>query len=1181
MKAARLIVPGLVMFGLLAGLTPSWAGWTVRARLERAVGVVKLQRAGEWHTLSSAMQYDLYAGDHLQTLQKSSATVLIDGTSVRLAPRTHVMVPDWKRVSGGAVGPGQAPSGLWAVAGKVWVWLVGTRTFELGSEGAVAGASGTKFIVEVDDTGQTTLTVIEGQVNFHNDKGAVLVAASEQSTARAGVAPSRPRRVDVTGEVEFEAALDNLGLGLEMRYNPAETPERLRQLLGDAKAAATASPNDAVAQLRLGDLLNDTGDLLAAETAYRRAVELAPNDVNARTRLGYCLLQQSKVDDAGAVFGEVLKAAPGNAEALLGQAAALFSSSRPDSAAKATDLLRQATAATPPSAQAFVLAGFWAMRHGEAAQARQSLEHALQLDPNNYQALAYLSAVQLAGGDGPGALTSARKAISIAPGSGLAHEALGTADFFTGDSRAAREEADLAISLRPDAATARLLSSDLYVAEGQLYSGLREAQLAVALDPELAPAYSALGMIFLSQGDLKQAQKAYARALELGPKLVAARTGMGVVYARQGELAKALELQKGAIALDSSAAAAHNNIGESYLTLGKLDLAEQEFREALRLQPDSGKALANLAQTYLDDNRLADASRHAELALAKGEDTAYVHTILAEVYLQENRTDKSWTELRRALSLDPNYALAHLDIAQVYLRQGRGREALKHQLLALAIQPAATVQSRQYARQEVQVAGGSFSGTVSVDGVPNNAEQVYHLELNHTSDNLSRLHTAYRQNTGVFTGGQTNSDGENEALFASVQHVRQDTPGRALGVGLLPEDPDDESRFLARDIQYLSRQKRSDRSIFNLRIGWADSSYTAYNPDSLLGDANPFRRLELASSGLQAEGRFDYRLGRSVLTLGAGLSGASDSISGLVGTAGAPPTFDYFRNKADHDAATLYLEHHSLSGRDTELILGGRLAAAEGITPVARPKLMLRKQTKSDTDIVLLTQPILANDVAALDPVNDWALADGFSPYDFGQSLSPTNFADGGFGQTYELQYQRSPLGGSTFRVSGFYRSLHNFIVDLQDPNWAAGLQGEIVGLGNVRGAEAAYNKHLSPNLSADAWFRYSKSENSDVADNRIPFIPRTLGQLRLTYEDQRGLEWWLAFVHTGRRFADFANTQELGSYSTFNMHLAKQFNLHTKAFIDVTDLFDRRPAFWSDYPTAGRRAKVGLKYRF
>ena len=1180
MKCIRRIIPGLVLFGVLAGGTACWAGWTVRARLERVEGVVKLYRGDTWYSLSSAMQYDLYAGDHLQTYQKSKATVLIDGARVVLGPRTHVMVPDWKRGGGGGAGE-ESPNGLWAIAGKVWVWLVGTRTFEVGSEGAVAGAAGTKFTVEVDDTRQTTLTVLEGHVNFHNDKGAVLVAASEQSVARAGVAPSRPRRVDITGDIEFEAALDNLGLGLEMLYSPGETPERLKQLLGDAKTAAAANPNDAAAQLRLGDLLNDTGDLLAAEAAYRRAIEIAPNDSQARTRLGYCLLQEAKAEEAGAVFGDILKAVPGDAPALLGQAAALFSSSRPDSAAQAGDLLRQALAADPRNAQTYVLSGFWAMRQGDAAQAKQSLQRALELDPNSYQALAYLSAVQLAAGDGAAALETARKAVSLAPASGLAHESLGSADFYSGDRKDARQEADLAIALRPDSATARLLSSDLYVADGQLYAGLREAQLAVALDPDLAPAYSALGMIFLSENDLKQAQKAYSRALELSPKLVAARTGMGVVYTRKGELARALDLQKGAIALDSSAAATHNNLGESYLAIGKLDDAEREFRETLKLQPGSGKALANLAQTYLDDQRLADAARYGEQALAKGEDTAFVHTTLAEVYLQENRTDKAWTELRRALALDPNYALAHLDIAQVYLRQGRGREALKHQLLALGIQPRASVQNRQYARNEVDLEGGSFSATARLEGVPNDASQAYHMELNHTSDDLSRPHSAYRADTGVFTGGQINSIGDNEAIFASVQHVRQDTPGPALGPNRLPSDSDDESRFVAHDIQYLARQMRSDRSTFNLRLGYEDSIFTAYNPNSLLGDPNPFSRLQSDTAGLEAEGRFDYRLGHSILTSGVGVTNNTEAISGFVGTAGSPPIFSYFNNKADRNAATFYLEHLSRPGANNEVIIGGRLASVEGLSPVARPKISLRHQTASGSNFVLLTQPVLANDSAQLDPVNDWALADGFSPYDFGQSLSPTNFADGGFGQSYEAQFQRSPVGGSTFRVSAFYRTLHNFIVDLQDPSWATGLQGEIVGLGTLRGAEVGYNKPLTQNLSADAWFRYTDSQNTNLADNQIPFIPRTLAQLRLTYEDQRGLESWLALVDTGRRYADFANMQELGSYGALNAHLAKQFNIHTKMFVDVADLFDRRPASWQGYPTAGRRVKVGLNYRF
>ncbi len=1128
-RRAALIVALVWLLGVMAT-----GAWAQTARLASYSGTVKIQRGGSgaWYKVTRSTGRNLYPGDHVQTYQRARAKITMGGAVMNLGPRTHVVIPSgWQQRQGS--------SRLRTVAGQVWVWLVGGRTVELGNNVAVASAHGTKFLLEVLDEERLRVTVLEGTVSFANPQGRVWLGPNEQSTATLGSAPTRPQRVDPAGLFEWEASPEALWLPWEMPGQP--------------------------------------DDLEAHEAELRAVVTADPNDVAAWTDLGWNLLAQGRPGEAVAAFADAERLEAAGVTPLVGQGVATAATGGEGSLQAAQALVDRALARDAQSPLALLAQGLLAMRSGDAAAARRALEQALLLDADLYQAHAYLATVELSEHQLAAARLQAAQAVTLAPASGLALESQALVEFFAGNADAARQSLQAALAANPSSPTGHLLASDLYALEGDLDQAFFSAQTAVALDPGLAPAWSALGFLALAQNDLRLADRAFTRALELAPRLVAARTGMGVTYAREGRLARALEAQEGAVALDSSHLAAQNNLGAVYLGLGRLEEAATQFRAVIAAQPEWAVPYVNLALAYLELQRYAEALAAAEQGVRLGANSPRAHTTLARVYLRQNRVNQAWAQLRRALDLDETFALAHLEMAEVYSRLGNSREALRHQTRALALQPGALAESRGYSRTEATLAGGSLLADVKTDGRWADGETTYYARLAHERDDGGRAHSDWDRTSAVAMVGQQSAADSVDAGYLALQRENRDRPGRLLGA--VPEDTNFTSRFTGVDLLYLGRRDLGSRESWSWTLGYLHTEEQDENPDALtVADAKPFRLMTLTSRGPTAEARYDRTLGsRDALTAGVAWFGETRDLSGIIGQPqppGAVPPIAWtpFSEQADRDAATFYLWRQWQPGQRVYAMLGGRLAARKGMEPVLRPEGYLRLATGGHGHLVLLTRALLADDVSALSPVQDWGL---------GEWLSPLDLALGGYTQSHEVQYELLPSNGSLLRLSLFRREARNFLVDLQDPQWSAGAAGVILGAGTLTGGELAAETSLGRNLSAGLWARVMDTRNEDLGNNEIPYQPRLSGQVRLDYLGENGLRAGVVWVHVGRRYADLANTTRLGSYSVVNLRVDWQQNLHTAWFVMVENLLDEDYAYWQDYPAPGRKARVGINYRW
>ncbi len=144
-----------LVLGFVMCLTSAYAGGSqlvaLDAKLEIISGQVKLTRVGSTKTDVITQSVELYAGDLLETLRESKATLVYgDGTSMRLKERTLVEV--------------QALS-LRVFKGKTWYKFTKRGSeFKIETPTLVAGIRGTEFEVAVGSSRRTSLAVFEGAV---------------------------------------------------------------------------------------------------------------------------------------------------------------------------------------------------------------------------------------------------------------------------------------------------------------------------------------------------------------------------------------------------------------------------------------------------------------------------------------------------------------------------------------------------------------------------------------------------------------------------------------------------------------------------------------------------------------------------------------------------------------------------------------------------------------------------------------------------------------------------------------------------------------------------------------------------------------------------------------------------------------------------------------------------------
>ncbi len=127
------------------------------AKLDILSGQVKLTRVGNAKTDIINQAVKLYAGDLLETLRESKATLVYsDGTTMKIKPRTLIEVQ---------------PLSIKVFKGKTWYKFTKRGTeFRIETPTLVAGIRGTEFEVAVSSRRKSSISVVEGKVAVKSKK---------------------------------------------------------------------------------------------------------------------------------------------------------------------------------------------------------------------------------------------------------------------------------------------------------------------------------------------------------------------------------------------------------------------------------------------------------------------------------------------------------------------------------------------------------------------------------------------------------------------------------------------------------------------------------------------------------------------------------------------------------------------------------------------------------------------------------------------------------------------------------------------------------------------------------------------------------------------------------------------------------------------------------------------------
>ncbi len=150
------------------------------AKLEIISGQVKLTRVGSTQTDVIKESCQLYAGDLLETLKESKATLAFsDGTNMRIKEKTLIEVQ---------------PMSVRVFKGKTWYKFTKRGTeFRIETPSLVAGIRGTEFEVAVSSRQKTSVAVVDGAVAVRgNNAGDALLTKGLAAIADAEGDLSKP-----------------------------------------------------------------------------------------------------------------------------------------------------------------------------------------------------------------------------------------------------------------------------------------------------------------------------------------------------------------------------------------------------------------------------------------------------------------------------------------------------------------------------------------------------------------------------------------------------------------------------------------------------------------------------------------------------------------------------------------------------------------------------------------------------------------------------------------------------------------------------------------------------------------------------------------------------------------------------------------------------------------------------
>jgi len=546
---------------------------------------VEVMPAGATQWKAASAGDALKPGDRIRTREFSTV-------QLRWSDKSVVRLPELSNVQIQTPTTQKQPASFSLLQGLLYFFnrerLMNAR---YGTRTASAAIRGTEFILQAEQNGRTTLTVLEGEVDLSNEIGGLTLKTGEQGVADPGQQPRKTPAIIVNNVIQwalyYPAVLDVDDLPLT-----------------DGERAALA---DSLHAYQIGDLLKaldlyPTGrqQTSPAEKVYFAGLVLAAGDVEKA---------EASLDALGAVAGQnrPVSRVADLADALRLMIATVKRQERPPPSSpqlatewlatsyyqQSTGGLRQALRAAYKSVEVAPKCGYgWArvaeleFSHGHNREMSQALDRAMNYSPTNPYAMTLKGFVHAARNEIRPAIVWFERAIEIDPGLANARLGRGLSLIRRGDTKRGREDLLIAATLEPQRSIFRSYLAKAYTDTGDEKRAEHEIQLAKDLDPNDPTAWLYSALLKEQENRVNEAIRDLEKSQEL--------TGNRRIY-RSGLL------------LDQDHAVRSANLARIYQDAGMFDVAVREAARGVNYDYANYSAHLFLANSYdqlRDPNRI-------------------------------------------------------------------------------------------------------------------------------------------------------------------------------------------------------------------------------------------------------------------------------------------------------------------------------------------------------------------------------------------------------------------------------------------------------------------------------------------------------------------------------------------------------------------------------------------------
>jgi tetratricopeptide (TPR) repeat protein len=450
-----------------------------------------------------------------------------------------------------------------------------------------------------------------------------------------------------------------------------------------------------VARNNLGTVLMDRGDVDAAMTEFKAALQDRATCVEALNNLGNAFKQKGQTQAAVDEYETAIRLQPGFADPHNNLGTILLAQGQTNAAFQE---FQTAVRLRPDYVEARNSVAVLLVLAGRTNEAITQFQQILKLRPNYPDVRYNFGSLLARSGQTDLAIGQFQEALREKPDDPQVHFELGNALASQGQADEAIAQLQAAVLLKADWPEAHNNLGNALAKQGETEAAVREFQEALRLQPDYADAHYNWANLLAKNGQTAEAIAQFQQTLSLRPDDAGTHYKLGNLFARTGRTDEAMSQFQAAIRLAPDFAEAHNNLGNLLSARNRTDDAIAQFQAAVRSRPDYRDAHYNLASAFYKLGRVDDAIGEFQTVTRLTPDFAPAHHYLAVALAKAGRATDAIAEFHAAIRLKPDYAAAHDQLGLVLGGQGRLDDAIVEFREALRLRPDSADASNNLAR---------------------------------------------------------------------------------------------------------------------------------------------------------------------------------------------------------------------------------------------------------------------------------------------------------------------------------------------------------------------------------------------------------------------------------------------------------------------------------------------------